>query len=56
MSFSVEEDALNFDRVYNLINQRSDILALLNFAILNVSQGKQFLFLEVGFYVVYKHW
>ena len=40
MSFSVENDELNFSTVERLITERQDVLADLNFEILELSQGK----------------
>ena len=35
----MDEDALDFETVQDLITQRSDILSLLDFTVANISQG-----------------
>lgn len=40
VSFSVEDDTLNFEAISSRIVGRRDALSLLNFAVLNISQGK----------------
>lgn len=40
VSFSVESDPLNFEAISSLIIGRSDTLSILNFAVLNITQGK----------------
>lgn len=39
VSFSIDGDALNFERVNALITLRMDALALLNFTIVSITQG-----------------
>ena len=40
VSFSVQNDVLNFETVSQLISQRRGPLSLLNFTVLNISQGE----------------
>lgn len=40
MSFSVDNDELNFSAVQRLITERQSVLADLDFEILDLSQGK----------------
>lgn len=41
VSFSVEGDTLTYEAVSSRISERRDTLSMLNFAVLDISQGKR---------------
>ena len=48
MSFSVDNDELNFSAVQRLITERQSVLADLDFEILDLSQGKIIISLTIN--------